>query len=127
MTFLLGDVPGVSVVAEGPCEAYVLKHSDLVGMLTQVCSRRGLAPKGCSYEGVGLWDEAAPPWAVREYVAPGMWPLGNTLRTHRGTFRRHSLRRYPSHLRTWCMPPLHRLLTHATTPLAGWADGGPLP
>jgi len=35
MTFLLGDVPGVSVVAEGPCEAYVLKHSDLVGMLTQ--------------------------------------------------------------------------------------------
>ena len=46
MTFLLGDVPGVSVVAEGPCEAYVLKHSDLVGMLTQV-GPRGVAPKGC--------------------------------------------------------------------------------
>ena len=35
MTFLLGDLPGVSVVAEGPCEAYVLKHSDLISMLSQ--------------------------------------------------------------------------------------------
>jgi len=41
MTFLLGDLPGVSVVAEGACEAYVLKHSDLVGMLSQDGSMAG--------------------------------------------------------------------------------------
>ena len=51
MTFLLGDMPGVSVVAEVPCEAYVLKHSDLVGMLNQA-GLRGVAPKGCSSQGV---------------------------------------------------------------------------
>ena len=50
MTFLLGDLPGVSVVAEGPCEAYVLKHSDLVEKLTQV-GRRGVATEGSSSQG----------------------------------------------------------------------------
>jgi len=41
MTFLLGDVPGVSVVAEGAVEAYVLKHSDLIGMLAQDAAMSG--------------------------------------------------------------------------------------
>ena len=35
MSLLLGDVPGVSVVAEGTVEAYVMEHSTLVAMLLE--------------------------------------------------------------------------------------------
>ena len=150
MTFLLGDVPGVSVVAEGPCEAYVLKHSDLVGMLTQVCSRRGLAPKGCSYEGVRLWDEAAPPWAVRGvcgswHVAPGQYSAHSPRHLPPSLLAPlsispqdmvHAPAPSPSHTRHhppgwmggWRALTLTRTRTRTRTRtpiLAGRADGGP--